>query len=112
MKYKTLNLKDTMPTVELALAMIEIEIDTCKKEGVQVLKVIHGYGSHGVGGEIKKALKKWLILKKRSHFINDYVLGEAWSTSKTAEKIKNICPEVLGDSDLFSINSGITIFLL
>jgi len=112
MKYKTINLKDTMPTVELALAMIEIEIETCKKEGMQVLKIIHGYGSHGVGGEIKKALKKWLLLKKRSHFISDYVFGEAWNTSKTAEKIKEICPEVLGDSELFTINPGLTIILL
>lgn len=112
MYYKTLNLKDNMPTVAVAEALLEIEIEACKQEGILVLKVIHGYGSHGVGGEIKKALSVWLKLKKRSHFIKDYVSGDAWLTSNTAQRVKSICPEVMGDVELFSANPGITIILI
>ena len=51
MRYKTINLKENFPTVALALATLEIEIDVAKQEGITAVKVIHGYGSHGVGGD-------------------------------------------------------------
>lgn len=109
MKYKTINLKENNPTVELALALLEIEIETSRREGICCLKIIHGYGSHGVGGEIKKALKVWLIRAKHKGFIKDFVKGEQWLASETADKIKKLCPEVLGDPELYYSNSGITI---
>ncbi len=112
MRYKTINLKEDLPTVALALATLEIEIGVAKLEGIQALKVIHGYGSHGVGGEIKKALRIWLINSKRKKLIRDFVKGEQWLGSATAEKIKKACPEVLGDSELFYANPGVTILLL
>ena len=34
MKYKTLNLKENQPTVELALALLEIEIEMSRREGM------------------------------------------------------------------------------
>ena len=40
MYYKTLNLKDNMPTVAVAEALLEIEIEACKQEGILVLKVV------------------------------------------------------------------------
>ncbi len=109
MRYKTINLKADQPTVALALAMLEIEIEVARREGVSAVKVIHGYGSHGVGGEIKKALSIWLVEKKRSKFISDFVKGEQWQSSSVAAKIKKICPDVLGDTELYYINPGITI---
>ena len=112
MLYKTFNVKADNPTVELALANIEIEIDRCKVEGIKVLKIIHGYGSHGVGGEIKRNLQNWLWQKKRQGFIRDYVKGEEWPTSPKSEKIKKYCPDVLGDMELYSINPGFTVVVL
>ena len=112
MNYRTYNLKEDMPTVELALANIEIEIDRCHSEGVKVLKIIHGYGSSGVGGEIKKVLSNWLRIKKRSGLIKDYVKGEEWPTSQKAGRIKQLYPEVLGDMELYFSNPGLTILIL
>lgn len=112
MLYKTYNVKADNPTVELALANIEIEIERCKSEGVLVLKIIHGYGSHGVGGEIKRNLLRWLELKKRQGFIKNYVKGEEWPTSSKAEKIKQYCPDVLGDMELYNINPGFTLVVI
>ena len=112
MNYRTYNLKEDMPTVELALANIEIEIDRCHSEGVKVLKIIHGYGSSGVGGEIKKALSNWLRIKKRSGLIKDYIKGEEWPTSNKAAKIKQEVPELLGDMELYFANPGLTILIL
>lgn len=112
MRYKVINLKENQPTVELALALLEIEIEVARREGCYAMKIIHGYGSHGVGGEIKKALKYWLMNAKKKGFIQDYVKGEQWTANEKADKIKKICPEVLGDPELYFSNSGITVILL
>ena len=112
MKYKIINLKENQPTVDQALAILEIEIEIARREGIVAMKIIHGYGSHGVGGEIKRALKIWLPRAKHKGFISDFVKGEQWLASETAEKIKRLCPEVIGDPELFYSNSGITILLI
>ena len=112
MKYKTINIKENQPTVALALAILEIEIEVARREGYAAVKIIHGYGSHGVGGEIKRNLAPWLRRAKSKGFIADFVKGEEWPASEKAEKIKSFCPEILGDPELYYANSGITIILL
>ena len=112
MKYRTINIKDDHPSVDLALAILEIEIETAHFEGVRALKVIHGYGSHGVGGEIKRNLIPWLKRAKRRGIIADFIRGEECFISDSLKKIEKFCPEILGDADLYHINSGVTIILL
>ena len=112
MKYKVFNLKENQPTVQLALALLEIEIEASRREGIAVMKVIHGYGSHGVGGEIKKALNFWLKRAVQRGFIRDCVKGENWTSSEKNHKFKKLCPELLGDPELYFANSGVTIILL
>ncbi len=113
MEYKTLNLKDYMPSVEQALALIELEIEVCRREGVGALKVIHGYGSSGVGGEIKKALPAWTKFSIKKGLFKDLVQGERWlSDMEAVKRIKEKCPEVLGDMELYHSNSGISIILI
>jgi len=112
MYYKTYNVKVDNPTVALAIANIETEINICRLEGIKVLKIIHGYGSHGTGGEIKRALIPWLKINKRRHFIADYISGETFPTSPRAETFKSICPEIIGDTELYYANPGVTVILL
>ena len=107
---KTLNLKEYMPTVEQALKMIDIEIELSKKEGIKALKVIHGYGSSGVGGEINKALQNWAKLAKRKKLIKDYIRGTEWiADSEKVLEAKRYCPNLVGDPELFFYNPGISI---
>ena len=48
---------------------IRVEVEAYKKGGFKVMKVIHGYGSHGVGGAIKNAfLKKCQDLFDKNRF--------------------------------------------
>lgn len=113
MRYKTLNLKEYDPSVEQAIALVELEIQRSIKEGYYAIKIIHGYGSHGVGGVIKKELQKWKIKAKSRGLILEYVKGENWSDSNpTVQKIKKICPEVLGDFEPFTTNPGISVVLI
>lgn len=112
MEYDELNLEIEKPTVDEALAKIEIKLELCKKMGTKVLKVIHGYGSSGKGGAIKNALKTWLVTGKRKKLFKDFVKGEEWNSSAKAEEIKKLCPSVLGDMELFFINPGLTIIVV
>ncbi len=112
MRYKVLNLKKDSPTVELALGILEIEVEVARREGIVAMKVIHGYGSSGVGGEIKRALPFWLNRAKKRGFIRDFVKGEQWTASEKSAKFKKVCPELLGDPELYFANAGVTIILL
>ena len=102
-----------MQTCLMARAQLENEIDSCKLGGFTALKVIHGYGSHGVGGAIKKEIHVRLKQMKAQKLIRDYIPCETWTPSnpKREQAIK-ICNELLADSDLYMLNSGVTIVLI
>ena len=55
MELITLDIKSQKQTVSEAVAQFLIELESYKKGGYKVLKVIHGYGSHGVGGAIRNS---------------------------------------------------------
>ncbi len=97
----------------MAVAQLEIEIEACKLGGFNALKVIHGYGSHGVGGEIKKEIHKRLKQMKAQKLIFDYLPCEKWTPNNPIRKLAvERCDELLADSDLRILNSGVTIVLI
>jgi len=49
-----------MPTVAEALQLLERELVRSRQAGGKVVKLIHGYGSTGAGGEIRIAVQKRL----------------------------------------------------
>ena len=113
MDYKQLNLKEDSPTVELALAMFEIELERCKLEGVKVIKVLHGYGSHGKGGDICRNLRTLCFKLKKEKKIKDFLLGNEWdlANQKCFDIVTNL-KNYHDDNDLGSNNPGITFVVL
>lgn len=113
MRVLYIDVKSDMQTCLMAVAQLEIEIDACKLGGFNTLKVIHGYGSHGVGGEIKKEIHKRLKQMKSQRLIEDYIPCEKWTPNNPARrKAVARCDELLADSDLRILNSGVTIVLI
>lgn len=107
---KFLNLKQEGFTVEYALAVLEIEIEASKKEGVIALKVLHGYGSHGKGGVIAQAVRKQLAIWKRGGLIENYFGGDKWDMfDKDTQNILSLDKSIYNDEDLGHSNPGITI---
>lgn len=111
---KEINIKEDLPTVDLAVARIEQEIEVNKLFGEQVIKIIHGYGSSGVGGHIKVKLSTLLPLWKKSKYIYDYIKGENFtqitiSNRRYSKKLKEI---LMQDEYFNSINKGVTILIL
>lgn len=106
---RLINLKEGY-SAEQALAILEIEIENAKKEGVVALKVLHGYGSHGRGGVIRKSLLPLLGSWKRSGFIKDFFGGDKWNLfDEDAKRILLKDKSIYNDCDISSANPGITI---
>ena len=110
---KTVNLKSDMPRVSEALLRLDHELAQARQQTLAQLKVIHGYGSTGAGGDIRIAVQKRLHALAQSGEIRGCIFGENWSQSDDAAwKLLQSHPELKRDPDLGRRNEGITIVLL
>lgn len=110
---KFVSLKQDGFTVEYSLAVVEIEIESAKREGCVAMKVLHGYGSHGRGGVIAVALKKQLRMWKNQGFIKDYFSGDKWNIfEKETMDLLMKDKSIYNDEDINHNNPGITIIVL
>jgi hypothetical protein len=110
---KTINLKDGMPLVHQALSQFDTELARAKQHGHHVVKLIHGYGSTGAGGEIRIAVQKRLREMSDQGQIQGCIFGENWSQSDDAAwKLVKAHPALKQDRDFGRRNLGITIVLL
>jgi hypothetical protein len=110
---RTYNAEAGLPTLDEARRLVIGEIKQAKREGVQVLKVIHGYGSSGKGGALCVGLRKSFGLRKKEGVIKDFVAGEAFSIfNPTVLALLEAVPELRGDRDLNATNEGVTILWL
>ena len=110
---KTVNLKADMPQVHEALQRLERELAHAKQEKTKLLKLVHGYGSTGAGGDIRIAVQKRLLEMAQNGQIRGCIFGENWSKSdEPSWKLLQARRELKGDSDLGRRNLGITIVML
>jgi hypothetical protein len=107
---KTVNLKEGMPLVHQALMQMDRELTVARTEGRALVKLIHGYGSTGAGGEIRLAVQKRLQEMCERGEIRGFIFGENWAKSdERAWKILTARQELKRDQDLGKGNRGITI---
>jgi hypothetical protein len=110
---KTVNLKSDMPLVAEALQRLDRELSIASREKAQLLKLVHGYGSTGAGGDIRIAVQKRLMEMTQNGQIRGCIFGENWSKSDVvAWKLLQSHAELKSDTDLGRRNRGITIVLL
>jgi len=107
------NIEYGMPTVDEAMPLLTDRLRRLKQSGVKAVKIIHGYGSTGKGGRLRKATLKLLEESKASGLIKDFVVGEQWSKFelRTLTLIDRL-PQLYQDQDLELHNRGITIVFL
>ena len=107
---KTVNLKEGMPLVHQALMQMERELAVARAEGCGLVKLIHGYGSTGAGGEIRIAVQKRLLEMSEHGQIRTVIFGEDWAKSDArAWKMVSARKELKQDRDLGKGNRGITV---
>jgi hypothetical protein len=110
---KTVNLKSDMPSVQEALQRLDREIAIARAGKVALLKIVHGYGSTGAGGDIRIAVQKRLHTLAEAGQIHACIFGENWSKTDDATwSLLQSQSELKSDSDLGRHNRGITIVVL
>jgi hypothetical protein len=110
---KTFNVEADLPSLDEARRRVIEEIRKSKREGVRVLKVIHGYGSSGKGGTLCFGLQKSFALRKKEGVIKDFVPGGDFSIfNPVALAMIEAVPELRGDPDLSATNEGVTLLWL
>ena len=110
---KIVNLKADMPTVEQARSRLRSEISLARQQGYTAMKAIHGWGSHGVGGELRIALQATLRGMADAGEIAAYIMGEEWRISNELTwKLLKRYPALKQDADLGKSNKGISIIVL
>ena len=107
------NAKSGMPSVENARRNLITTIREARLAGVRILKIIHGYGSTGVGGALRNALRTSLVRRRKEGLVATIVYGEEWTMfNEHARALCDRCPELRNDPDYNQENPGITIIEL
>lgn len=102
-----------MPSVHEALQRLERELAVARQQKHSVVKLVHGYGSTGAGGDIRIAVQKRLHEVAEAGGIRGCIFGENWSKSDDVSwRLLQAQPELKSDRDLGRQNRGITIVLL
>jgi len=110
---KTVNLEQGRPVLERALQKLKDAIEDAAKNNVQVLTLIHGYGSSGKGGRIRLECRKNLDYMKSNGRIHDYIAGEDFSRKfGPAKMLLQRYPQLSRDSNFNKGNRGITLVMM
>ena len=112
-KHRVVNLEQGKPTVAQALLRLDLELQRARAEKTPVLIVIHGYGSSGKGGAIRKECRKTLDFLKGSGKIYGYITGERFAKKHgaTRELLRRF-PELCHDHNLNRGNQGVTLIVV
>ena len=110
---KTVNLEDGLPTIAQASSRLRSELQLARQSRTYALKVIHGYGSSGVGGDLRIALQSLLRQMEDRGEIRSCIYGENWrkADERSWELVKRY-PQLKDDRDFGAGNKGITIVVL
>ena len=110
---QTANIEKFMPTVYQAEILVKNNLESFRRQGVKVFKIIHGYGSTGKGGALRTGLRDYLKQLKMAKIIADFVPGEDWSAfDETTRKVRDLDDDFRKDTDLGKMNAGVTIIVI
>ena len=108
-----INLEDGFPTRDEALGKLQAAIARARQQRIRVLKIIHGYGSSGVGGILRPVVRNFLRQAKERGEITLFVNGESFSSFDSRSKeLLGQAAQLLLDKDLGRGNRGITLVLV
>jgi hypothetical protein len=108
-----INIKRDWPTVEVARDRLKNEIAQAKRKGIEVLKIIHGYGSTGKGGILREELRDQLSAMQKSGAVKQVLFGEDFNMfNPVTADLTGRFPELLKDRDYNHSNRGVTIVAL
>ena len=112
-KVLTLNLKDGLPSTEQALERMERELAAATADGVKVVRLVHGYGASGKGGQIRQTVLRHLQRQGHSLGVRKYIPGDEYSEDTNAGREALAAhPALRGSLKSDQLNPGMTLVLL
>jgi hypothetical protein len=108
----TVNLKEGLPTLAEASARLDRELEAARRARVQVVKLIHGYGSSGVGGKLRHGLRARLADMERRGTIRGFFPGEEFDKRGRAKPWLGQVPLLRNDADYGRSNPGVTLVIV
>lgn len=110
MACRVINLEAGLPDLEKARRRLLAEIESARRQGSRVLKVIHGWGSSGGGGVLCTGIRKSLRLRVKEGKAVMMIPGERFSSDTVdVRELLRRHPALRGDRDFNRMNPGITI---
>lgn len=107
---QVINLEAGMPTVPQALSRLADALRSAGHRPGSALKIIHGWGSTGVGGALRLAVQRELAQAAARGELRAFIAGEDWRISnQDAWDLLQQHPQLKQDSDLGRGNKGISI---
>lgn len=111
--HRLINLEKGMPSVDQALQQLDGAINSGRLQGVRALSLIHGYGSSGSGGAIRRAVRMRLAFFLRQQLVETVIAGEDLENrSGRGRQLLRRYPFLRHHRDLNRANPGITVVLL
>ena len=113
MATRIINLEEGRPTSEKAVMRLRLELATLRRVGIDCVKVVHGYGSTGVGGVIRSDARDYMRELLSEGKIRHFCPGEAFGPFETSgRKAIELKPQMRNDRDWARNNEGITIIIM
>jgi hypothetical protein len=109
-KVKEINLEYGSPTVDAAVRNMVSQLGTCKGQGFKAVILVHGYGSSGMGGGIKIAVRNKLREPSLSGIIRTCCGGENWYEKK--RELLGLCQPLSEYQRKIDGNQGVTVVIL
>ena len=108
-RLRTIDMEAGMPLVDEGLTRLEKELARAMQAGVDVVRVIHGYGSTGKGGKLRVACRTYLSGMLKAGKIRAFLPGEDYSkTTNSGRNLINRCPDLRDSERSDRKNPGIT----
>lgn len=82
----TVNLEAGLPSVEAGLHRLQSELSSARLRGVDVLRVIHGWGSSGRGGRFRDACRAFLERERQAGRVKAVIPGDDYSRLAVAAR--------------------------
>lgn len=105
-----IDLEAGRPAADTAVINMKNSLMACPRRGIRAALLIHGYGSSGVGGAIRLAVRGALADGSLSTVVRDFVPGEQWHWRK--RELLAQCPALARYERRIANNEGITVVLL
>lgn len=113
MAIRVVNLEAGLPSLDEARRRLLVEMAQARREGVRILKVIHGYGSSGQGGVLCAGIRRSLRLRVKEGAALTVIPGERFSSDAVEMRaVLQRHPSLRRERDFNRANPGITILEL